>query len=100
MARFLVRKTFSIPSRSLFVTAGEVVQGAVEVGQVVRAPLGLDALVEGVESVLYSAADGRSDVALIFRYSDANHLARWEALGLTGQTIELERGERAEQLPR
>ena len=92
-AHFLVEDTFRLARREIFVVHGRIVHGAVQRGQRVRAPSGLDAPVETVEFVLLSASEGRREnPALVFRYRDMDQLARWEALGLAGQTLELEDG--------
>jgi hypothetical protein len=91
-AHFLVEETFSVSSRESFVVHGRIVDGVVRRGQRVRAPSGLDAPVEAIEFVLLSVSPGRENPALVFRYRDVDELARWQALGLTGQTLELEDG--------
>jgi len=91
-ARFLVEDFFCIASRGVFVVHGTIVSGAVQRGQRVRAPFGLDAPVEAVEFALLSASEGRENPALAFRYRDADQLTRWQSLGLIGQTLELEEG--------
>jgi len=89
-ARFLVEDTFRLSNRGVFVVHGRIVEGAIRPGQRVRAPSQLDAPVDGVEFVLLSASDGCENPALTFRYSDEAQLARWQALQLAGQIVELE----------
>ena len=91
-AHFLVEDTFRLARREIFVVHGRIVDGAVRSGQRVRAPSGLDAPVEAIEFVLLSVSPGRENPALVFRYRDVDELARWQALGLAGQTLELEDG--------
>ena len=43
--------------------------------------------------MLLSASEGRENPALTFKYRDEAQLARWQALPLAGQTLELEDGE-------
>jgi len=92
-ARFLVEDTFRLSSRGVFVVHGRIVEGTIRVGQRVRAPWQLDAPVHSVEFVLLSASEGRENPALVFKYSDEAQLARWQALPLTGETLELEDGD-------
>jgi translation elongation factor EF-Tu-like GTPase len=92
LAHFLVEETFSLSSRRLFVVHGRILDGVVRRGQRVRAPSGLDAPVEAIEFVLLSVNPGRENPALAFRYRDVAELARWQALGLAGQTLELADG--------
>jgi hypothetical protein len=91
-AHFLVEDTFPLSSRRLFVVHGRIVDGTVRRGQRVRAPSGLDAPVEAIEFMLLSVSPGRENPALVFRYRDVDQLAQWQALGLVGQTLELEDG--------
>ncbi|MEA2761524.1 MAG: hypothetical protein QOD47_808 [Gemmatimonadaceae bacterium] len=91
-AHFLVEDTFRLASREIFVVHGRIVDGAVQRGQHVRVPSGLDAPVEAIEFVLLSASEGRENPALVFRYRDMDQLARWQALGLAGQMLELQDG--------
>jgi translation elongation factor EF-Tu-like GTPase len=91
-ARFLVEDTFCLASREMFVVYGRIVDGTVKRGQRVRAPSGLDAPVEAIEFVLFSVSPGRENPALVFRYRDMEELARWQGLGLAGQTLELADG--------
>lgn len=98
-ARFAVEGTFQVVSRGLFVVYGRIADGTVRMGQRVRAPSGIDATVSAVEFVLLSATQGRENPALGLRYRDAGELARWQALNLTGQTLELEEDESEAEPP-
>ena len=89
-ARFLVEDCFEIASRAVFVVHGRILDGSVRRGQRVREPAALDVPVDAVEFVLLSASEGRENPALTFRYSNAAQLARWQALGLRDQTLELQ----------
>jgi hypothetical protein len=86
-SRFLVTDTFNLGIGSYFVIVGEVLEGTVRPGQMVRTPAGLDAPVHGVEII---SGQGRAKPALTFRYRDVAELAAWEALKLPGHTIELD----------
>jgi len=92
-ARFLVEDTFQLSRLGIFVVHGRILDGTVRPGQRVRTPPGLDAPVDRVEFVLLSASEGRENPALTFKYRDEAQLARWQALPLAGQTLELEDGE-------
>ena len=91
-ARFLVDGSLPIHGRRAFAVHGTILQGTVRAGQRVRAPHGLTALVASVEYILFSATEGRESPALVFEYRDEAELARWLALPLAGQTLELEDG--------
>ena len=91
-AQFLVEETFHLDSRGVFVVHGRILEGTVRRGQRVRAPVELDAPVDEVGFVLLSATEGRENPSLAFKYRDQAQLARWQALGLTGKTIELDDG--------
>ena len=92
-ARFRVADTFDVRVRSLFVAHGQIVTGAIRVGQRVISPAGLEAPVAAIEVVLLSATEGRENPALGFKYRDDAELARWQGLGLAGQTLELTDGD-------
>lgn len=89
-ARFLVENTFPVTSRGVFVVQGSILGGVVHPGQRVKAPAGIDAPVDAIELVLVSATETRDVPGLTFRYRDAAELARWQALDLKGQALELE----------
>ncbi|MGH8622639.1 MAG: hypothetical protein ACRET3_10910 [Burkholderiales bacterium] len=98
-ARFLVEDVFRLTSRGIFVVHGRILEGTVRRGQRVQAPPGLDAPVDAIEVVLLSVNEGRENPALTFKYRDESQVARWQALGLVGQTLVLEDGEAAVQDP-
>ena len=88
-ARFQVEQTFQLQSRRLFVARGNILDGAVQRGQRVVAPSGIDVPVDSVEFVSLSATKNREAVALCFRYRDDDQLAQWRSLSLAGQILEL-----------
>jgi len=92
-ARFVVEDTFRLSRLGIFVVHGRILDGTIRPGQRVRTPPGLDAPVDRVEFVLLSASEGRENPALTFKYRDEAQLARWQALPLAGQTLELVDGE-------
>ena len=92
--RFFVERTFGLRGRPVFVACGHMVDGVVAPGQRVRAPAGLDVPVASVEGV--HLGGGAGCLGLVFRYADEAQLARWQALGLAGATLELAGGEAAQ----
>ena len=91
-ARFLVEDSFPVRSRRIFVVHGQILDGVLRIGQRVRTPLGLDVPVSGVEFALLSATAGRENPALTFTYESDAQLARWQALAMAGETLELADG--------
>lgn len=90
-ASFHVHRSFVLPSRSLFVLAGEITEGMVQIGMqaTIRGSEGFDARVHGVEFVDRTGGAEGSEPALTFSYSKPEKLARWEAIDWSGKELEL-----------
>ncbi len=90
MNRLLVRRVFSIPARRYFVLAGEILEGTLIAGAVasVQGDEGVFAeRVESVESLTVHASAGDSQIALTFRYSNEDELARWQGSVAEGSIV-------------
>jgi hypothetical protein len=90
-ASFRVHRSFALPTRSVFVLAGEITEGMVQIGM--RATLrdsadAFSARVHGVEFADRVEGDG-SEPALTFSYSKPQKLQRWEAIDWAGKDLDL-----------
>lgn len=88
-ATFLVRGTFVLGTRSLFIVRGTVVTGIARARQRVIGLPGMDAEVQGVESNLLDVTGGAPQSALTFRYAKQSELARWSSLVTEGTLLSL-----------
>ncbi len=95
MASFVVRQVFKISSRSLFVMAGDVSDGAVKAGM--KAALYDDRGVvhcfpiAAVEFITYAEGYSGGEIALCIQYDDGAHLKRLQSLALQGTHVEIHR---------
>lgn len=91
MARFHVNESFAIESRSLFVLAGNVVEGAVLPGMVILVPLNsqlsLSAAVHSIE--IANGSDGREGLRLCILCADSEELTLWSGLGISDEELEV-----------
>lgn len=88
-ATFLVRGTFVLGTRSLFIVRGTVVTGIARARQRVIGLPGMEAEVQGVESNLLDISGGAPQSALTFRYARQAELARWSSLVTEGTLLSL-----------
>lgn len=99
--RFRVEYTFVIAERSLFVLAGEIMEGSVRPGMVLQVPLNdmviMTAPVHGVEAV--DAVGQRSRTGLTLKCEDDIDLSLWRGLNLDGDVFAVVEPESKPQEP-
>lgn len=91
-ARFLVKDTFLLRSRSLFFVLGDVVDGEVRMGMVVTAgPVHRPSFREAIHAVerANQISQRRVYVALGFRYLHELELGTWQAIPWKGLTLDI-----------
>jgi hypothetical protein len=86
-ARFKAAGSFELESRGLFIIHGELADGVARIGQFASASTGFLGRVHGVE--LVRLADGHEDLALTFVPRDAAEAARWRAVAIVGEELNL-----------
>ena len=86
---FQIEDTFPLASRQRFVGHGKIGVGTVGHGEVATNSQGFNEPIAAVEFVLLSAAEGRENVALCFRYQDVAELGRWQTLVRRGTVLEV-----------
>lgn len=88
MARFKVTSTFTI--RSLFVIAGQIIDGRVQAGMTIQIPfnseLSLGLPIYGIEYVRHKE---REDICLTVKYEDLKELDILLQLNISDETLEV-----------
>jgi hypothetical protein len=89
MPQFRVRTTFELPERGLFVMAGSIVEGEIQVGMFVHVPFNSQlSMTARIRCIEFARHGGGEDVCLCFE-SVPEMAEIWRALNIGNETVEV-----------
>lgn len=90
MARFHISEVFPLKSRSLFVLAGNILDGTVSPGMFVHIPFnGSVAMTAAIHAVEFIRHKDREELGLCIKCEDDEELDLWAGLNIGSETVEI-----------